>query len=106
MLFLDVKGTFLNTVPEVLAHDMQRYGVPREYTDMIIDKMSEREIVIAFNDFKSEPIPVKNSLDQSCNLSMPGYRFYNASQIEGSIRRKDELAMNYTMQYVQYQQRL
>ena len=63
---------------------------------MIIDKISRRETVIAFNDFKLEPILVKNSLDQGCNLSMPGYRFYNMSQIEGSIGRKDELAMNYT----------
>ena len=95
VLFLDMKGTFPNTVPEVLAHDMQRYGVPREYTNMIMDKMSRRETVIAFNNFKLEPIPVKNGLDQGCNLSMPGYRFYNASQIEGLIRRKDELATNY-----------
>ena len=63
---------------------------------MIMDKISRRETVIAFDDFKSEPIPVKNSLDQGCNLSMPGYRFYNVLQIEGLIGRKDELATNYT----------
>jgi hypothetical protein len=95
VLFLDVKGTFPNTVPEVLAHDMRRYGVPKEYTDMILDKMSGRETIIAFDDYKSNPIPVNNGLDQGCNLAMYGYRFYNASQIEGSIGKKDELATNF-----------
>ena len=95
ILFLDVKGAFPNTVPEVLVHDMRRYGVPKEYTDMILDKMSGRKTVIAFDDYVSEPIPVDNGFDQGCNLSMYGYRFYNASQIEGSIGRKDELATNY-----------
>jgi len=95
VLFLDVKGAFPNTVPEVLAHDMHRYGVLKEYTDMILDKMNGRETVIAFDDYTSDPIPVKNGLDQGCNLSMSGYRFYNASQIKGSAGRKDELATNY-----------
>ena len=95
VLFLDVKGAFPNTVPEVLAHDMRRYGVPKEYTDMILDKMTGRETVITFDDYTSDPIPVDNGLDQGCNLSMYGYRFYNASQIEGSIGKKDELATNY-----------
>jgi len=95
VLFLDVKGAFPNTVPEVLVHDMWRYGVPKEYTDMILDKMTGREMVIAFNDYISDPIPVDNGLDQGCNLSMFGYRFYNTSQIEGSIGKKNELATNY-----------
>ena len=96
VLFLDVKGAFPNTVPEVLAHDMRRYGVPKEYTDiMILDKMSGRETMIVFDDYTSEPIPVDNGFDQGCNLAMYGYRFYNASQIEGSIGQKDELATNF-----------
>jgi len=95
VLFLDVKGTFLNTVPEVLVHDMRRYSVPKEYTDMILDKMTRRETVIAFNNYISDPIPVNNGVDQGCNLSMFGYRFYNSLQIERSIGKKDELATNY-----------
>ena len=75
---------------------MWRYGVPKEYTDMILDKMTGREMVITFDDYTSDPIPVDNGLDQGCNLSMYGYRFYNALQIEGSIGKKDELATNYT----------
>ena len=62
---------------------------------MILDKMTARETIIAFDDYKSEPIPVNNRLDQGCNLSMYGYHFYNASQIEGSIGRKGELATNF-----------
>ena len=93
---MDVKGAFLNIVPEVLAHDMQRYGVPKEYMDMILNKMTGRETVITFDDYTSDPIPVDNGLDQGCNLLMYRYRFYNASQIEGSIGKKDKLATNYT----------
>jgi hypothetical protein len=74
---------------------MRRYGVPKEYTDMILDKMSGRETIIAFDDYKSELIPVDNGLDQGCNLAMYRYQFYNASQIEGSIGKKDELATNF-----------
>ena len=69
--------------------------LPKEYTDMILDKMSARETIITFDDYKSEPIPVNNGLDQGCNLSMYRYWFYNASQIEGSIGRKDKLATNF-----------
>ena len=97
VLFLDVKGAFPNTVPEVLAHDMWRYGIPREYTDiMILDKMSGHETMITFDNYTSKPIPVDNGFDQGCNLAMYGYRFYNVSQIEGSIGKKDELATNLT----------
>ena len=94
-LFLDVKGAFPNTVPQVLIHDMRRYGVPKEITDWIADKMTGRETVIKFDDFKSEPIAVNSGLDQGCNLSMFVYRFYNTSQIEAAIGRKDELATNF-----------
>jgi len=94
-LFLDVKAAFPNTIPEVLVHNMRRYGVPREYTDMILDKMTAQETIITFDNYRSEPIPVNNGLDQGCNLSMYSYQFYNASQIEGSIGRKDEITTNF-----------
>jgi len=95
VVFLDVKGAFPNTVVDVLIHDMRTFGIPKKYTDWIKDKMSGRETVISFDDFKSEPIPVNSGLDQGCNLSMFFYRFYNARQIEGSTKKKDELATNY-----------
>jgi hypothetical protein len=95
VLFLDVKDTFPNTVPEVLVHDMRRYSILKEYTDMILDKMTGRETTITFDDYTSEPIPVDNRLDQGCNLSMYRYRFYNASQIEGLVGKKNEMATNF-----------
>jgi len=94
-LFLDVKGAFPNTVPQVLIHDMRRYGVPKEITDWLADKMTGRETLIVFDDYRSEPFPVDNGLNQGCNLAMYSYRYYNASQIEGSIGKKDELATNF-----------
>ena len=62
---------------------------------MILDKMSGRKTIIAFDDYKSEPILVDNGLDQGCNLAMYGYCFFNAAQIEGSVGKKDELATNF-----------
>jgi len=94
-MFLDVKAAFPTTVIPVLIHNMRDIGIPREYTDWILEKMTGRETVISFDDFKSMPIPVKSGLDQGCNLSGFNYRCYNASQIKGSIGRKDELATNY-----------
>ena len=74
---------------------MRRYGVPKEYTDMILDKMMGHETIIAFDNYKSKPIPVNNGLDQGCNLAMYSYRFFNASQIKGSVGKKDELVTNF-----------
>ena len=75
---------------------MWRYDVLKEYTDvMILDKMSRCETIIVFDNYTSKPIPVDNGFDQGCNLAMYRYQFYNTSQIEGSIRKKDELVTNF-----------
>ena len=94
-MFLDVKAAFPTTVIPVLIHDMRCIGIPKEYTDWIAEKMEGQEMVISFDNYKSQPIPVKSGLDQGCNLSGFNYQCYNASQIKGSIGRKEELATNY-----------
>ena len=38
---------------------------------------------------------ILDKIDQGCNLSMSGYRFYNTSQIRGFIGQKNKLATNY-----------
>ena len=57
--------------------------------------MEGRTTVIAFDDYRSPPIPIDNGLDQGCNLSMFLYRYYNSGQIRASEGRKGELATNY-----------
>jgi len=94
-MFLDVKAAFPTMVIPVLIHNMRCIGIPKKYMDWITEKMEGRETVISFDDYKSQPIPVKSGLDQGCNLLGFNHRCYNASQIKGSIGRKDELATNY-----------
>lgn len=94
-LFLDVKGAFPNTVPEVLAHEMRKRGVPNEVVGWFEAKLSGRKTVITFDDYTSATIPVESGLDQGCNTSGLCYNFYNAGQIEGAREREGELATSF-----------
>lgn len=95
VLFLDVKGAFLNMVPEVLAHNMQERGVPKEVVKWFGVKLSGRKTVITFDNYTSATIPVESGLDQGCNMLGICYNFYNASQIEGAREKDGELATSF-----------
>lgn len=92
VLFIDVKGAFLNTVPQILARDMRRKGIPEEVVTWFERKLDGRRTVVAFDDFTSRDIPVESGLDQGCNTSGICYNFYNAGQIEGAREKDRELA--------------
>lgn len=83
-MFLDVKDAFPNMVPEVLAHNMQSRGVSEEVVQWFEAKLDGRQTIIAFDNYKSDMIPVASSLDQGCNTSGICYNFYNTGQIEGA----------------------
>ena len=91
-LFLDVKSAFPSTKVTKLVHNMRTRGIPKEYTDWILRKMTGRKTIITFDDFKSEPIAVNNGLDQGCTLSMYLYNHYNAGQVDGSRGRRGEIS--------------
>jgi len=90
-LFLDVKSAFPSMSVKRLVHNMRMRGIPKEYTDWVMCKMTGRKTVISFDNFKSEPIAVNNGLDQGCMLSMYLYNHYNAGQVDGSRGRRGEI---------------
>lgn len=92
VIFMDVKGTFLNTIPRILVKDMRRRRMPEEVVKWFEQKLEGRKTVIAFDDFTSCMIPVESRLDQGCNTSGLCYNFYNTGQIEEAREKEGELA--------------
>ncbi len=91
-LFLDVKAAFPSTDITQMVQDMRKRGIPKTYTDWLMEKAEGRKTVISFDDFKSQPIKVESGLDQGCNLSGLCYAFYSADQIASSEGKRNELA--------------
>lgn len=82
VLFLDVQGAFPNVVKEVLIHNMCTRGVPSKYVTMTELMLMERQTRLSFDDYLSSHIPITNSNNQRCPLSMMFYAFYNARLLE------------------------
>jgi len=61
-LFLDIKGTFLNTVPEKLVNNLRKRGVPMKYTNFIESMLKDRNTVLKFNGFILENITINNGI--------------------------------------------
>lgn len=71
-LFLDVKGAFPSVITEILTHEMQQLGIPRQYTQWLQRRFDNRWTTLSFDDYESEPFEVIDGLDQGC----PGSSFY------------------------------
>src|SRR5271168_3360260 len=91
ILFLDIKGAFPNVAIPVLVHDMRCMGFHPKYTDWITNRTTDRETILAFDDYVSQPFEVKHGLDQGCNLSPFLYNCYSAGQMKALNERPDEL---------------
>src|SRR5271155_4343362 len=91
ILFLDIKGAFPNVAIPVLVHDMRNMGFHPKYTDWITNRTTNRETVLTFDDYVSQPFEVKHGLDQGCNLSPFKYNCYSAGQMKDFIDKEDEL---------------
>jgi len=61
-LFLDIKGTFPNTVPEKLVNNLRKRGVPMKYTNFIESMLKDRNTVLKFNGFILENITINNGI--------------------------------------------
>jgi ribonuclease HI len=81
-LYLDVQGTFPNTVKTVLLHNMRSRRVPEKYVAITERLLTNRFTVLRFDDYTSNPIPLNNGTTQGCCLSMIFYAFYNAPLME------------------------
>lgn len=90
-LFLDIQGAFPNMVIPQLIHNLRVKGIPLEYTDWIQHRVHGHQTTLCFDDFKSEPFEVLNSIDQGCPVLGPLYIFYNVDLINIPAS-KDEIA--------------
>ena len=86
ILFLDVQGAFPNVVKETLLHNMRQRGVPSKYITITELMLTGRKTRLSFDNFLSDFIPINNSNNQGCPLSMLFYAFYNAGLLEISPR--------------------
>src|SRR5271155_3313845 len=91
ILFLDIKGAFPNVAIPVLVHDMRNMGFHPKYTDWITNRTTNRETVLTFDDYMSQPFEVKHGLNQGCNLSPFKYNCYSMGQMKALLDREDEL---------------
>src|SRR5271155_4570240 len=91
ILFLDIKGAFPNVAIPVLVHNMRTMGFHPKYTEWITNRTTNRETVLAFDDYMSQPFVVKHGLDQGCNLSPFKYNCYSAGQMKALSGKDNEL---------------
>jgi len=93
ILFLDIKGTFLNAVPERLVHNLRKWKLPTKYINFVNNMLHDRVTMLKFNSFASDAIQINNSISQGDPLSMVLYQFYNANLLDiPNSRDKDAMA--------------
>jgi hypothetical protein len=78
-LLLDIKGAFPSVDIPMLLHDMRMQRIPREITDWLRRRFSQRKTTLLFDNFVSEVFNVANGLDQGDPLSQLLYILYNAA---------------------------
>lgn len=93
VLFLDVKAAFPSVSVKHLIHNLQKQGIPQQYTDWIQRKMDGCKTVLKFDDFTSDPFQIINGCDQGCPLSVFCYLFYNADLLDVAQPQKSEMAI-------------
>jgi hypothetical protein len=81
-LFLDVKGAFPSIDIKQLFHNMQRWGIPKEYIEWMKWWLGGRHTTISFDDFQTEIFIVLNGLDQGDPFLGICYLFYNADLLK------------------------
>ncbi len=73
VLFLDIEGAFPNAVLEKLVHNLRKCKVPLKLIDFTEEMLNNRAARLRFNDYKSDIIPISNSIGQGDPLSMGLY---------------------------------
>jgi hypothetical protein len=82
VLFLDVEGAFPNVVPEVLANNLRKRGIPEKFVHFVESMLEERYTVLKFDGFTSDRMRIDNGIGQGDPLSMLLYQFYNADLLD------------------------
>jgi hypothetical protein len=94
-LFLDVKGAFPHALPARLADNMRKLGIPSTYVKWMLAKLDGRTTCLAFDDFESEQLPVRNGIDQGCPLSVIFYLLYNSGLVRVPKKKGREMCLAY-----------
>jgi hypothetical protein len=76
VLFLDIEGTFLNTVNERLIHNLRLRKVPIKIVEFIKNLLHRQSTTLRFNDFTSDRIALDNRIGQGNPLLMILYQYY------------------------------
>jgi hypothetical protein len=82
VLFLDIKGTFPNTVNKCLIRNLERRKVPSKVILFVENMLKGRTTWLKFDDHTSEDIIIDNSIGQGDPLSMVLYQYYNADLLD------------------------
>jgi len=91
ILFLDVEGTFPNTVTDRLLHNLHKRRIPEAYVKIIQQVLVDCHTKLKFDDFVSDNILINNGIGQGDPLSMVLYILYNADLLEIASSLKEEL---------------
>jgi Reverse transcriptase (RNA-dependent DNA polymerase) len=94
VLFLDIEGTFPNTVPARLMHNMRKRGVPRKIVSFIHNMLRGQSTALKFDGYMLNPIVIDNRIGQGDLLSMVMYQYYNADLLD-IPREEGETAIVY-----------
>ena len=70
VLFLDIEGTFPNTVPKRLVHNLRKCKVPEIYAKFVRNMLQGRVTTLSFDGYTSSPILIDNGIGQGDLLSM------------------------------------
>ena len=90
ILFLDVKAAFPSVIPERLFHNMQKCGIPKQYTNWYRVCLTGRQTVLCFDDYTSPYFKIESGIDQGCPLSALAFLFYNADILDIPNRKNGE----------------
>ena len=94
VLFLDIEGAFPNAVPERLASNLRKRGIPEKYVKFTESMLLNRTTKLKFDGYESEDHSINNGIGQGDPLSMILYQFYNADLLD-IPESSDESSMAY-----------
>ncbi|KAI0045999.1 hypothetical protein FA95DRAFT_1462050, partial [Auriscalpium vulgare] len=69
---------------------MRKRGVPKEYTEWITIKLSDRRTTMSFDGYESQSKTMPCGVDQGCPLSGILFQFYNADLLDVPRETDDE----------------
>ena len=95
VLFLDIEGTFPNTMPAQLIHNLKRRKILTTIITFVELLLINRRTKLQFDDFTSDTIMVTNGIGQDNPLSMLLYILYNSDLLDISNNPLTDFIIGY-----------